>query len=360
MRIGICTGGGDCPGLNVAIQAAVRQIIGKYNFKAFGIRESFNGLMDDPVKVLPLEMADVSDIHMKGGTILGTHSSGNPYAVKDTKQKAIDDTLQGLKDANLDGVLVIGGEGTQGIAALLDEHGLPLVGIPKTIDNDLPGTDLTIGFSTACDTIRDATEKLHSTAESHDRVMVLEVMGRNSGSLALEGGLAGNAHIILIPELPFSMDEVISKIKSRQNAGRKFSVVVVAEGAFEKGDKPHFKKTPDEKKVLGGIGKSVADKIQNATGIETRITVLGHLQRGGVPNLNDKLLAARFASKAVDLLASKKFGIYLGIKGDKIVEHQYKTLDRGIGKPVPSDHDYISTCENTGTSLGRKLNFKIK
>ena len=212
MKIGICTGGGDCPGLNAAIRAAVKHIKGTYGYEAIGIRDSFNGIMERPQRFAPLEFADVTDILWKGGTILGTFSSGNPFADKANKGKAIKDTLEGLKVAGIDNILVIGGEGTQGIAALLSEHNLPLVGIPKTIDNDLPGTDFTIGFSTASDIVRDATEKLHSTAESHDRVMVLEVMGRNSGSIALEGGLSGGAHAILIPEIPFSIEEITKKI----------------------------------------------------------------------------------------------------------------------------------------------------
>ena len=357
MKIGICTGGGDCPGLNAAIRAAVKHIRGTYGHDAIGIRDSFNGIMDRPQRLERLEFEDVTDILWKGGTILGTFSSGNPYANPKKRDQAIKDTLDGLKLAGIDAVLVIGGEGTQGIAALLSEHGLPLVGIPKTIDNDLPGTDLTIGFSTATDIVRDATERLHSTAESHDRVMVLEVMGRNSGSIALEGGLAGGAHVILIPEIPFSIEEISKKIIARKNIGRKFSVIVVAEGAYEEGDKPHFKKTPDEKKVLGGIGNVIAAKLKDTTGMETRVTVLGHLQRGGSPNLNDRLLATRFAVKAVDLLVQKKYGIYLGIKNDQIVEHNYKDLDRGVGKPVPLDHDYIKSGEAIGVSLGRKLDF---
>lgn len=359
MKIGICTGGGDCPGLNTAIRAAVKHIRGSFQFEAYGVRDSFNGIMERPIRVNPLEFEDVTEIFTKGGTILGTSSSGNPYADPKTKDKAIKDTLEGLKMAGLDAMLVIGGEGTQGIAALLSEHGLPLVGIPKTIDNDLPGTDLTIGFSTAADVVRDATERLHTTAESHYRVMILEVMGRNSGALALEGGLAGGAHVILLPEIPFNLEEVSKKIIARKNLGRNFSVVVVAEGAYEVGDKPHFKKTPDEKKVLGGIGQSLASKIQASTGMETRVTVLGHLQRGGSPNLNDRLLASRLAVKAIDLIVEKKFGIYLGISEGKIIEHQYKTLDRGAGRAVPLDHDYIDACEKTGISLGRSTDFTL-
>lgn len=358
MKIAICTGGGDCPGLNVAIQVLVKQLRGKLNFEAYGIRGSFNGLMEQPPNLEPLEIPDVTDIHMKGGTILGSSSSNNPYT-SEAKELAITKTLNGFRKSNLDGVIVIGGEGTQGIAALLSERGLPVIGIPKTIDNDLPGTDITIGFSTASETIQKATEKLHSTAESHDRVMVLEVMGRNNGSLALEGGLAGNAHVILLPEIPFRIESVIDKIMARKKAGRKFSVIVVAEGAFEFGDEPLYQKTPDQKVVLGGIGKQLADKVQKLTKMETRVTVLGHLQRGGVPNLNDKLLAAKFADHAVNLLTKKNFGKYLGICKGEVVEHEYKNLVRGKGKPLSLNNEFVRVAENSGICLGRPLKFSI-
>lgn len=355
MKIGICTGGGDCPGLNAAIRTAVKTLRGRYGFETYGIKDSFNGLMEgSSTGVFPLEIDDVTDILTKGGTILGTHSSGNPYRDPKKKQDAINKTLEGLKKHSLDGVLVIGGEGTQGIAALLSEHGLPLVGIPKTIDNDLPGTELTIGFSTAADIVRDATEKLHSTAESHHRIMILEVMGRNSGAIALEGGLAGGAHIILIPEIPYSVDSIVKKIRSRSDMGRGFSVVVVAEGAHPVGEDLKYKKTSDNKKVLGGIGNLLAHELKDRVNAEARVTVLGHLQRGGAPNLNDRLLAMRLATRAAEAIADKRFGKYLGIMGDKVVEHDYSDLDRGKRRTVPLDSDYIKVCENIGVSLGRE------
>ena len=359
MRLGISTGGGDCPGLNAVIRAVVKESIGLRNIEIIGVRDSFNGLMEDPVQAKELKLSDVTDILTKGGTILGTHNRGNPYNHPDPKirEDRINKTLAGAKKIGLDAMLVIGGDGTQCIGSLFQERGLPIIGIPKTIDNDLPGSDDTIGFSTSVGIVTDAVERLQSTAESHYRLMVLEVMGRNSGYIALHGGIAGGAHVILVPEIPFEFEPIAHKILERKKLGRNFSVVVVAEGAHEAGGERVTKSEQDGKKNLGGIGSYVAKVLNEKTAMETRVTVLGHVQRGGPPNPHDRILAARFAHHALKLAVEKKFGRCVAIDGNRIYDFPLSDLSKGNQRKVQLDSDTVEAAESIGICLGRQIPF---
>ncbi|MDD1422871.1 ATP-dependent 6-phosphofructokinase, partial [Dolichospermum sp. ST_sed1] len=277
MRIGLCTGGGDCPGLNAAIRAVVKHAIGTYGFEVIGIRDGFNGLMAKPEVAKPLTIPDVTPLLHRGGTILGTFNRDNPFLDPKRKEKSIQATVDGYKKLGLDCLIVIGGDGTQGMAMELLPRGVNIIGIPKTIDNDLPETDRTIGFTTAVDLVSESVTRLQSTAESHDRLMILEVMGRDSGYIALHGGLAGGAHIILVPEIPFTYDAIIGKLDERKKLGRNYSVLVVAEGATEAGNAQTYQENAQKQKNLGGIGAVISHELAGRISMESRITVLGHL-----------------------------------------------------------------------------------
>lgn len=355
MRIGICTGGGDCPGLNAAIRALVQSAAcSKEHIEIVGIYDSINGIMDRPLRSKTLSLSDVSEILFRGGTILGTHNKGNPLNLdKNEKAKKIDSIRQGMKELKLDCLIMVGGEGSQGIASELCEHGLNIIGIPKTIDNDLPGSDQTIGFATCVDLVAHSVMRLRSTAESHDRIMILEVMGRDSGYIALHGGLAGGAHGILVPEIPFEFEALYKKVLSRSQRGRKFSVIVVSEGASEKGRNMTYKTESSGASTLGGIGQYVAQKLYEISQMETRVTVLGHLQRGGEPNANDRILATRFATHALELVKNKQFGKFVIIKGGKISNIGYSEIARFERQKLLADDEILHTAEAIGICLGR-------
>ncbi len=352
MKIGICTGGGDCPGLNAAIKAIVASSI-QQGHEVIGIRDSLTGLLESPPRYQTLLWNHVDDILTRGGTILGTDNSGNPYSDPTKRDQRIKTTLENAKLLGLDVLIVIGGEGTQAIAALLSDAGLPVIGVPKTIDNDLPATDKTIGFDSAVDIVRESVERLQSTAESHDRIMILEVMGRDSGYIALHGGLAGGANVILIPEIQFEVSKIAAAIDLRKKRGIHYSVVVVAEGACGKGESPFYMKSADQKEVLGGVGNQLAKTLHKATGMETRVTVLGHVQRGGSPSANDRILATRFGVKAVEEALKQNFGTYLALQGSSIVALSYKGLKMGERKQISLQDDHITSAERIGIHLGR-------
>lgn len=313
-RIGILTGGGDCPGLNAVIRAIVRRAL-MLGYDVVGIRNGWQGLLD--CKCEPLNMLSVSGILPRGGTILGT-SRTNPLK-KDLDRKKL---FQNLKKMKIDYLIPIGGEDTLGVGRQLAAEGVKLVGIPKTIDNDVEGTDQTFGFDTAVSIVTEAIDRLHTTAESHQRVMVVEVMGRHTGWIAVVGGLAGGADCILIPERPMTIDEICAIVRKRHARGRLFSIVVVAEGFKLSGDTGEI--TKDQKLDqfghvhLGGIGEVIAREIEERTGFETRVTVLGHIQRGGTPTAFDRLLGTRYGVKAVDLIDHGKFGALVSLKGNTI------------------------------------------
>lgn len=314
-RIGVLTGGGDCPGLNAVIRAVVRKA-SQNSIKVIGIKNGWKGMIDNDV--IELGMDSVSGILPKGGTILGT-SRTNPYKNKDDVKKVLDN----YKKIRLDAIIAIGGEDTLGVAnKLIGEHaGLNIVGVPKTIDNDLSATDFTFGFDTAVNIATEAIDRLHTTAESHHRIMVVEVMGRYAGWIAVYSGLASGADIILIPEVPIDLDEVSDILKKRHARGKGFSIVVVAEGAkFKEGQVVVQEERLDAfgHVRLGGIGEILANEIEKRIKFETRVTVLGHIQRGGTPSAFDRVLATRFGVKAMELVLNKKFGYMAALSGNDI------------------------------------------
>lgn len=315
-RLGILTGGGDCPGLNAVIRAVAKTSFHRYNLEVMGIVDGFGGMIEN--KCFLLDDGHVSGILHRGGTILGTTNRDNPfrYPVGEENGKTIwgdvsDRAIANLEAMGIDALVVVGGDGSLNIGLELYKKGIPVVGIPKTIDNDLSATDITFGFDTALHTATDAIDKLHTTAESHHRVMILEVMGRDAGWIALHSGMAGGADVILIPEIPFTYDSICRKIAERRLRGKKFSIAVVAEGATlpdgslvyqkEVADNPHHNK-------LGGVAERIGRDIQEHCGVETRVTVLGHLQRGGTPTPFDRILGTRFGVKAVELAVNGEFG----------------------------------------------------
>lgn len=314
-KLGILTGGGDCPGLNPVIRAVVRKGFLE-GFTTIGIKNGWKGLIENDTE--ELDLRKVSGILPKGGTILGT-SRTNPYKKEGEVKKAVDN----YKKLGLDALIAVGGEDTLGVASKLMKEGLNVVGVPKTIDNDLSGTDYTFGFDTAVNIATECIDRLHTTAESHHRIIVVEVMGRHAGWIATSAGIAGGADIILIPEKPIDLEEVCQLLKKRKERGKLFSIVVVAEGA-------KFKESTfviQEEKLdafghirLGGIGDSLAKEIEEKTGFETRVSVLGHIQRGGSPTAFDRILGTRFGVKAVELAKAKKFGKMVSLKGNKIVD----------------------------------------
>jgi len=315
-KIGILTGGGDCPGLNPVIRAAVRKGFNE-EYEILGIKNGWKGLIENDVIGLNLE--SISGILPKGGTILGT-SRTNPYKKEGDVQKVKDN----YKRNGLDALIAVGGEDTLGVAVKLIKDGITnIVGVPKTIDNDLSSTDYTFGFDTALNTAMECIDKLHTTAESHHRIMVVEVMGRHAGWIAIESGIAGGADVILIPEIPIDIDQTCSLIKNRHERGKTFSIVVVAEGAtFKEGTIITQEQKIDEfgHVRLGGIGDALAQEIEKKTGYETRVTVLGHIQRGGTPTAFDRILGTRFGVKAVELIQMNKFGRMVALVGNKIID----------------------------------------
>jgi phosphofructokinase len=340
MKIGILTGGGDAPGLNAVIRAVVRRSIRAGN-EVTGIRHGWQGLIEN--STIKLDLNAVSGILPRGGTILGT-SRVNPYKVKDGVSKF----EHNFKELGLDALIAIGGEDTLGVAYKLSkEISLPVVGVPKTIDNDIPCTDFTFGFDTAVNIATEAIDRLHTTAEAHDRVMILEVMGRHSGWIATYSGIAGGADSILIPERIFRIDDVVELIKRRHNRGKNFSIVVVAEGAVpeEIGGPIKMGKKVDSfgHARLGGVGYYVAGEIEKKTGFETRMVVLGHLQRGGTPTAFDRVLATRFGIAAADLVAQKSFGKMVALKGNRIVAENLERATEGVKKTDLELYDIAST-----------------
>lgn len=358
MKLGICTGGGDCPGLNAVIRAVVKHAVGSYKMEVIGVEHSLNGLITDPMRIRKMSFAEVSTILDRGGTILGTSSRGDIF--EDINDPRVNQVIAGYKKAGLDALIVVGGEGTQALAKLLSEQGLNIIGVPKTIDNDLPGTERTVGFSTAAEVATDAIIRLQSTAESHDRVMILEVMGRDSGYLALNSGIAGNANVILIPEIPFSIDAIVRKIDDRKRLGRKFSVIVTAEGALPIGGAQSYADVGKSQVRLGGIGQFLAHELPKHTDCETRVTVLGHVQRGGTPNPEDRLLGTHFGTAAVDLAHQKKFGCFVAIQNGQLGTVPYSNISSYARRKLSVDDPWIKTAENIGICMGRPMKFHME
>ena len=333
-RVGVLTGGGDCPGLNAVIRGIVRKGIVTYGYEMVGVLEGWRGMVTGLSR--PLDLNAVSGILPRGGTIVGS-SRTNPY------QDGADGgaiVRKSMEKMGIDALIAIGGDDTLGVAHLLSEQDVKVVGVPKTIDNDLEGTDQTFGFDTAINIVMEAIDRLHTTAESHNRVIVVEVMGRHAGWIAVEAGIAGGADVVLIPEVPFDLEEVCETIRKRHGRGKTFSIVVVAEGA----------KLADESMVLqsqekdafghvrlGGIGNLLSDEIERRTGYESRATVLGHIQRGGSPSAFDRVLGTRFGIAAIDLVNEGNFGKMVALRGQNVVPIDLKdaisklrTVDMGL------------------------------
>ena len=335
-RVGILTGGGDCPGLNAVIRAVTRRML-DLGWEVAAVREGWRGLVEGIVE--PLERRDVSGILPRGGTILGT-SRTNPYKIEGGVEKV----LSTFEREGLTAVVAIGGEDTLGVAARLHaEHGFPVVGVPKTIDNDLSGTDYTFGFDTAVFIATEAIDRLHTTAESHNRVMVVEVMGRHTGWIALHSGIAGGADVILIPEQPVTVEDACSLLEKRHAGGKDFSIVVVSEGyelTYASGEQQLVAaeaRATDQfgHVVLGGVGGELAREIEERTGFETRVTVLGHVQRGGTPTPRDRVLATRYGLTAADLVESGTFGRMAALHGDEIVDVSLEEATRELKTVTP-------------------------
>jgi len=351
--IAVMTGGGDCPGLNAVIRAVAKTAINRYKLKVWAILDGYLGLIEN--RMNPLSYNDVSNILTVGGTILGTSNSANPFRFpvetgKRTRYKDLSkDCLKALRERGIEALVCIGGDGTMTSAARLAAAGLPIVGVPKTIDNDLYGTDITFGFDTAVATATEAIDKIHTTASSHHRVMIIEVMGRYTGWLALYAGVAGGADVILIPEIPYRLDKVCEYVLARSRRGKRFSIVAVSEGTRQKGGRIVVRKTiatsPDPIR-LGGIANKLADDINGQTGLECRAVVLGHVQRGGTPTARDRTLATSFghaARGAKNQLVVLKNGRLCSI-----------ALSRVAGKvrKVPKNHNLIKAAKAVGTSFG--------
>jgi 6-phosphofructokinase 1 len=315
MKIGVLTGGGDCPGLNAVIRAIVKKAE-RNGDQILGIKNGWAGLINGLVE--PLTDYSVGGIHARGGTILGT-SRTNPFKHEDSVQRS----MANFRKYALDAIIAIGGEDTLGVAKKFFDRGMAVVGCPKTIDNDLPGTDQTFGFDTAVNIAMEAIDRLHSTAESHHRIMVVEVMGRDSGWIATVAGIAGGADYIVVPEKPYDLDEIVATLKRRHSRGKGFSIVVVAEGAQPKGG-THVTQDASRDEFghvrLGGVGTLIARDLEARTGIETRVTILGHVQRGGAPTAYDRVLATRYGLRAYDLIKAGKFGRMAAVAGVQIID----------------------------------------
>ena len=356
-KVGIVTGGGDCPGLNAVIRA-VAKAADRRGWEAVGIIGGYQGLLE-PQCVMPLDYRALDGLLVRGGTILGTANRGR-FAAKtghgEERQLPADlleDTKRGMEKLGLDALVAIGGDGSLSIAQQMHVYEIPIVGVPKTIDNDVSGTVLTFGFASAVDCVTQAIDKLHTTAESHGRVMVLEVMGRYAGWLALFGGIAGGADVILIPEIPFTYEPIVAKIQRREAKGKHFTLVVVAEGAHEK-DRGFVESAaqPENREArLGGIGAVVCAELERRTGKELRVCVLGHLQRGGTPSPFDRALCSMFGTEAMELVVNGQFGkmvAYLGTHVGAI------SIAQAVSKlkTVPPDGDMADTARALGVCLG--------
>ncbi len=359
-RIGILTGGGDCPGLNAVIRGVTKTAIGQYGLEVVGFHDGYEGLIEGRFSILRQE--DVSGILTQGGTILGASNTANPFAWfvgEGENRQAIDksdDCMSLYEDIGLEALICVGGDGTMSIGGKLAEKGANIIGVPKTIDNDLMETDITFGFDSARMTATEAVDKLHTTAQSHHRVLLVEVMGRNAGWLALESGIAGGGDVILIPEIPYDIEEIKAVVRKRSRFGKRFSIIVVSEGSCPVGGKQVYeriiKESPDPVR-LGGVSHVIAKQIEDQTGIECRVAVLGHLQRGGTPTPFDRLLATRFSVKAMDFFKAGKFNNMVALQGNKLVAAPLeKVMNRQRKVPVPCE--LIKAAISVGTSFGVK------
>ena len=357
-RIAVMTGGGDCPGLNAVIRAVTKTAISRYGVEVWGIEDGFFGLIEN--RMHPLQYEDVSNILTAGGTILGSCNKSNPFAYPVLGSKGMrtsdvsDLCLDNLKQHQIEALVCIGGDGTMASAAAFAQKGLPVVGVPKTIDNDLWGTDVTFGFDTAVTTATEAIDKIHTTASSHHRIMIVEVMGRYAGWIALYAGAAGGADVILIPEIPYELDKIADYVRARSQKGKRFSIIVVAEGAKPKGGQATIAKilkdSPDPIR-LGGISAVLADQLEKLTGLSCRSVVLGHVQRGGTPSPYDRALATQFGHHAIELLMKGQINRLVVWKDGRLDSVPLKKVAGRI-KTVPQNHPLVRAAKAVNTSFG--------
>jgi 6-phosphofructokinase 1 len=356
-RVAVLTGGGDAPGLNAVIRAVVKTAINDYGCEVLGVRDGYDGFLTEG-GVTSLDLAAVRGILPLGGTILGTANRGNPFArkvIKGGKEVIVDvsdEIIVAIKKLKLDALVVIGGDGTLRIAMELSDKGVPVVGVPKTIDNDIGGTEITFGFDTALTIATEALDRLHTTAEAHHRVMVLELMGRDAGFIALNSGVSGGADVILIPEIPFKFESVVKKVRERAERGSHFSLLAVSEGAKPLGGQQVYSRSGDAVCVprLGGIGQEVGKYIEDH-GFETRVTVLGHLQRGGSPTAFDRWLATRYGAAAVRTASAGGFGRMVALRNAQVIDIPLSEA-LAIPKRVDLNGDAVRTARGLGISFG--------
>ncbi|MCK5001360.1 MAG: ATP-dependent 6-phosphofructokinase [Anaerohalosphaera sp.] len=356
--IAVLTGGGDCPGLNAVIRAVTKTAINRYGLEVWGIQDGYLGLIEK--RLAKLRYDDVSNILTVGGTILGSSNKSNPSAFpvkhgKGTRLADVTDScVETLKDNGIDALVCIGGDGTMASAATFVKKGIPVMGVPKTIDNDVYGTDVTFGFDTAVTTATEAIDKLHTTASSHHRIMVVEVMGRYAGWIALHAGIASGSDVILIPEIPYSLDKICQAVEKRSKKGRRYSIIIAAEGAKPSGGKMTVARTvkdsPDPIR-LGGIAEMLVDQIHTTTGLEAREVVLGHIQRGGTPSPYDRVLATGFGNKAIELLMAGTPN-HLVVWKDGKLSSVLITKIAGKIKTVKKNSDLVKAAKAVGTSFG--------
>ncbi len=357
-RIGVLTGGGDCPGLNAVIRAIIKTAHTEYDMDVVGFLDGYEGLVEG--RHIDLDLKNASGILALGGTILGTSNRANPFnfpVLQDEDYVYLDRSSQAVRNfesLGLDALIAIGGDGTMAASGGMIDKGLPIVGVPKTIDNDLHGTDVTFGFDSAVSTATDAIDKIHTTAQSHHRVMIVEVMGRYAGWLALASGLAGGGDIILLPEFPYDIGAVCDMVRLRSTKGKNFSIVVVGEGARPAGGemviRAKIEHSPDQIR-LGGVSSQVAAQIEGLTNIECRVTVLGHLQRGGSPTAYDRILATRFGVEAVHLVARDAYGKMVALRGNEMASVNIKEV-AGRQRIIQPDDSLIQMALSLGVGLG--------
>ena len=361
-RVLVMTGGGDCPGLNAVIRAIVRRSEQEPEWEVLGSIEAFNGILKDPMEVVLLDSKTVSGIHIRGGTILKTTNKGGPFKwpVKDpetdqwTFEDRVDDLMARLEKLGIDSIISIGGEGSMAIAQALYERGMNIIGVPKTIDNDLSSTDLTFGFHTAVQVATEAVDRLVTTAASHNRLMILEVMGRDAGWIGLSAAIAGGAHVALIPEIPYDVDKIAQHVNNMAEHGRGFAIVVIAEGAMPLGGEVTSRESTEpgyHNKLLGGVGHRLLEELKGKINLDARVTILGHLQRGGSPIAYDRILATEFGVKSFELALEGKFGQMVAYRHPNIVSVPIETAIAEYNY-VKLDSALVYTARGVGISLG--------
>ncbi|MCP4807486.1 MAG: ATP-dependent 6-phosphofructokinase [Proteobacteria bacterium] len=352
-RVGILTGGGDAPGLNAVIRAFVKRAVGQLRWQVIGIEDSFDGLLERPFRIREMTPQSCAGLLARGGTVLGTTNKGDPFDYK-SRGDVSRQLVAAIAELGLEGLVVIGGDGTQKIGLrLMRDHGIPVVGVPKTIDNDLSATDYTFGFQSAVDVATEALDRLHTTAESHDRVLILEVMGRDAGHIALHAGIAGGADAIVIPEIPYDIDKLCAKIDARRARNRFFTLMIVAEGATPIAGQRRSRVAQHEKGTVrvGGPGPQIAEALAARRDVDVRVTVLGHLQRGGSPIPFDRVLSTRFGVAAVDLVQEGRWGEIAVLKNGSVVGVPIEEATETY-RLVDPDGELVRTAKAVGVVFG--------